>query len=102
MWDDGARGGPACQRARLDPGIGPVRNRFEGSNPRPAKGVGTNTASSTGWTSKEEPWSGPRMAARIEDRGKRFPPELAEESLRSHAAGGLMTQRLCVYVLPSD
>ena len=23
----------------------------------------------------EEPWSGPRIAARIEDRGKRFPPQ---------------------------
>src|SRR6201987_1712466 len=41
MWDDGARGGTACQRTRLDPGIGPVRNRVEGSNPHSGKGVGT-------------------------------------------------------------
>src|SRR5262249_39521683 len=43
--------------------------------PAPCKRRGHNTASSTGWTSKEEPWSGPRIAARIEDRGKRLPPQ---------------------------
>jgi hypothetical protein len=37
VWDEGACGGTACQRTRLDPGFGPVRNRVEGSNPRTGK-----------------------------------------------------------------
>src|SRR5207302_2773025 len=39
--DRGACGGTACQRARLDPGVGAVPNRVEGSNPRPGKGMGS-------------------------------------------------------------
>ena len=41
VWDDGACGGTACQRARLDPGVGPVRNRVKGSKPRPAERLGS-------------------------------------------------------------
>jgi hypothetical protein len=38
------RTGPAAEpwvRARLDPGVGPFRNRVEGSNPRAGKGMGS-------------------------------------------------------------
>ena len=41
VWDDRACGGTACQRTSLDPGFGPVRNRVEGSNPRPGERMGS-------------------------------------------------------------
>jgi len=38
-----------CQRARIDPGVGPVRSRVEGSNPHAGKGMGSiPQATSTG------------------------------------------------------
>jgi len=43
--------------------------RFE-IKPAPWKRRGHNTASSTGWTLKEEPCRGSRKAARIEDRAE--------------------------------
>jgi hypothetical protein len=39
--DDWACGRTACHRARLDPGVGPVRNRVEGSNPGPGERLGS-------------------------------------------------------------
>ena len=41
VWDDGACGGTASQRALLDPGVGSVQNLAKGSNPRPGERLGS-------------------------------------------------------------
>src|SRR5215471_7705783 len=74
MWDDGARGGTACQRARLDPGIGPVRNRVEGSNPRPGKGVETIPQAAPAGHRRKNRGRGPAKLLALKIAGKRFPP----------------------------
>jgi hypothetical protein len=49
VWADGACCRTTCQRARLDPGAGPVRSRVERSNPRAGKRMGSiPQATSTG------------------------------------------------------
>src|SRR5215471_168961 len=74
MWDDGARGGTACQRARLDPGIGPVRNRVEGSNPRPGKGVETIPQAAPAGHRRKNRGRGPAKLLALKIAEKRFPP----------------------------
>ncbi len=86
VWDDGARGGTACQRARLDPGVGPVRNRVEGSNPRPGKGVGTIPQAAPAGHRRESLGGGPAKLFALKIAGRGFPPQnLRKRVLRSHA-----------------
>jgi len=73
VWDEGARGGTACQRARLDPGVGPVRNRRQGSDLCPGKGVGTIPQAAPAGQRRKSLGRGPAklLALKIAGRGSR-------------------------------
>ena len=89
VWDDGTCGGTACQRARLDPGVGPVRNRVKGSNPRRGERLGSLPQATSAGHRRKGLGRGPaklpalKIAARVS-----LGPELAEAS-----SGEAMRQR---------
>jgi hypothetical protein len=71
---------------RLDPGVGTVRNRVEGSNPRPGKGVGTIPQAAPAGHRRESLGGGPAKLFALKIAGRGFPPQnLRKRVSRSHA-----------------
>jgi len=86
VWDDGACGGTACQRTRLDPGFGPVRNRVEGSNPRPGERMGSIPRATPAGHRRKSLGRGPAKLLALKIAGRRSPPQnLRKRVLRGHA-----------------